>query len=1061
MKCVCSLLTIILLTIFCVIQVTTADKDVTYKTLDEDLHLYRTTQSGDVSDAASGVEHHSHRHSTTQPSDVSDTQSSDGSDTQPSDISDSQPSDVGDVVSGIEQEFVQWERALLDGFANHSVCQVLAVDPLTEENVNMLLNKSPKLIEFTLSVQNLTLNPLSHNSTWGYKSHTWSLVASNHGLTILSLAFNYGVLSLMTLNYGVEHMSVEIRDVPRGCLGQQNETARINTVLDLVLRRFNPQNEMVNRDTSTKSACFQIIRVHSGQAQVVDRCCYKKCSTCEETVCEYSLPNYWLQLLDILLSGLMIVVFVFGPCITPNWMYDINLESVEYAVKLKEPLYKKMCIWRSDSSPNVLYKHHLDLRNVKGFNCSKKLISGLPSGRIIPIKLSQFDIIVNYRKLLSENHVPVSITECISRALILCKIRELEPFEDCCESSMLGCVRKGPQHPWSSLCILVGKLMLVVIMPFAYYIRVGVYYTFEYQEVLDRHAAAAVVDLPLVYNYRPLQYFTPIHPLFLAAYTVYFATGFTLAYLSSRRTNTPFQKILIGSFADLKSLSMLKALGVVVKNILWPFTKFGVFGCVLGVVYWPVVLPISLIAWAVYSLPLVFITCRILIYTLLLIHEDEEDEKKEKSNKGIKLFEMEQMMKKIRKSRIRKNDICDRIFGASLKKMVLYFGASFIHLLAIYATMLMLSEVFGFLAEVLCFTMMGLIINASKVLKYGALIFLVIIYSYDTYNNVGKKYLKLNKSLFSEIKFRMGKDIDDFTSLPSHLQGCRGFKAAEASQQADYESTDDISQIEPFHWDINDLILFVDNEDNPRIPSKLFEEVCEIQTAGSPGPVYKSLLEATGKFLVIILFIVFVFMVVMSFGEEYKVSSTNQMLATLAGGFIPLFFRRVLKPDGASIETGLVSFKSKLEEIIQNFCQTWPMFDFQFTIEEEPNDDEEDETDGGKEKDKSRDKKCGKDKERRKSVCTKNTVDIMGCGGNARGQPAFFRMLSAERQKAEEMEMEDADGQFVDILIRATEDEEWVMEWSSYEDFNETLSVSDNHTEPGVEKSRKEVRIQD
>ena len=73
--------------------------------------------------------------------------------------------------------------------------------------------------------------------------------------------------------------------------------------------------------------------------------------------------------------------------------------------------------------------------------------------------------------------------------------------------------------------------------------------------------------------------------------------------------------------------------------------------------------------------------------------------------------------------------------------------------------------------------MMGIIVNAGKVLKYGTLIFLVVLYSYDCYNNVYKQYLKLNKSLFSEIKGRI-KDIMEVTSLPSYLQKNMGFKVS-------------------------------------------------------------------------------------------------------------------------------------------------------------------------------------------------------------------------------------------------------------------------------------------
>jgi hypothetical protein len=76
----------------------------------------------------------------------------------------------------------------------------------------------------------------------------------------------------------------------------------------------------------------------------------------------------------------------------------------------------------------------------------------------------------------------------------------------------------------------------------------------------------------------------------------------------------------------------------------------------------------------------------------------------------------------------------------SLRRFCCNFVLAFIALITLYSVMLMMAEVVGFAAEVGCFTMMGLIVNATKVLKYGSLLFLVIIYSHDSYSNVSKKY---------------------------------------------------------------------------------------------------------------------------------------------------------------------------------------------------------------------------------------------------------------------------------------------------------------------------------
>ena len=170
------------------------------------------------------------------------------------------------------------------------------------------------------------------------------------------------------------------------------------------------------------------------------------------------------------------------------------------------------------------------------------------------------------------------------------------------------------------------------------------------------------------------------------------------------------------------------------------------------------------------------------------------------------------------------------------------------------------------------------------------------------------------------------------TSLPSTLQENFGFKSCEVSQQADHEAPDDLAPRPSRHWFINDLVLFIDNEDMPRIPRQLFDEVCEIRVAGSPGPVYMGLIDAFKEFVRTVFFLMLVFIVVLSFGSVYKVSNTNQTLATLSGGFLPFVLRTFMAPKQPDIELGTVSFRSKLEEIISSFYQKWAMFDFPFVV---------------------------------------------------------------------------------------------------------------------------------
>ena len=492
---------------------------------------------------------------------------------------------------------------------------------------------------------------------------------------------------------------------------------------------------------------------------------------------------------------------------------------------------------------------------------------------------------------------------------------------------------------------------------------------------------------------------TPLHPVLCVIYGTYFLTGVYMAYRSSCPTKSDFQHVITDAFSDLAKQSWLTALNMVVRNFLWPFRKFGIMGLLVGVIYWPIALPLSIIACVCYCIPLFFLTCRILAHAIGVATPNALDTDLKlpgEISQQAHVFETDRLLETLHDQSHTKNKIANTYNRYCTKKVFLNLGKSLICIAALMSVLIMFAECVSFLIQVCLFTMMGLIVNAGQVLKYGTLIFLVVIYSYDTYNNVYVKYLKLNKSLFSEVKNRVFRDLNEVTSLPSHLQANTGFKAAEASEQGEHELTDNINKDNTQQWIINDLILFVDNDDTPRMPKKLFEEVCEIQVAGSPGPVPQSLLAATGRFLIIVVFLVFVFLIVLSFGDVYNMSSTNQMLATMAGGFLPFIFSSLLKPAAPDLELNSVSFRSKLEEILVNFWETWPMYDFPFEFAEQSEDAKSDRR-------QSRDSSASSESE--KSADQKVAFDAV-----EQTHKDIIKQL-------EERGLEDASNAYVDIVI--------------------------------------------
>ena len=126
----------------------------------------------------------------------------------------------------------QMTRYINMRFANEQAlvrqsCKVATTVPNMDAEVRDVFWRDVKLLEYIFFFRNQSDNPLLVNTTWTYEMNIWNRVAHSHGQTILDLAFNYGVLSLMTLRFGVYEMKIELQDTPHGCLQTLNETERI------------------------------------------------------------------------------------------------------------------------------------------------------------------------------------------------------------------------------------------------------------------------------------------------------------------------------------------------------------------------------------------------------------------------------------------------------------------------------------------------------------------------------------------------------------------------------------------------------------------------------------------------------------------------------------------------------------------------------------------------------------------------------------------------------------------------------------------------------------------
>jgi hypothetical protein len=184
---------------------------------------------------------------------------------------------------------------------------------------------------------------------------------------------------------------------------------------------------------------------------------------------------------------------------------------------------------------------------------------------------------------------------------------------------------------WITCCKGFSSILLVLLLPFPYYIRLAVFYGFEYDELMERKRAIAALGLTETFENSLLHFLLPTHAVFITIYIIYVAMAVALFVASRDKQNAEnrIKKILVGSFGDLKRLAWTDTVSMAVANFVWPFRYFGLMvGCLVGLIYWPIALPMTAVVCMVYCLPTVYLTVRLLFYSKSAVSEKARKRKK-------------------------------------------------------------------------------------------------------------------------------------------------------------------------------------------------------------------------------------------------------------------------------------------------------------------------------------------------------------------------------------------------------------------------------------------------
>ena len=650
---------------------------------------------------------------------------------------------------------------------------------------------------FEIEIYNRSDDPLRMDVSRTYKPWKWYRTTSDHGKTLLTLSFNFDVLSLTILTIGVQRVPLKIVDSPVGCFKELTAEERVDMLREKVFDNFKKrktrklpeeEEEYSNRPEVT-FVCNNVVREVDGRAVFANRCCARDSEG--NISCSEQEDNLWITVLYVCIFLVKLMLFMFCPLLVPSNMYTASYVASEYVVKLAKELKFKMFVSESTTT-SVRYKHRFTLEDISEWHRFRESVVNFPTDEIIDVKMPELRIKVKGKRIIPPNDPPTGLLRTIYDNLIRCKIRRLDPFKACCDKSIYASLEPLIKHKctWEKLVLIFIKIVCLFLVPSPFYLRAYIYYKYEKDEIDSRRFLRDKLNLTDVFNpYRSnfVQYYSPTSWLFLSVYSVYIIAGLVIGFAEDH-TRDKLKSIVRSAFHDMQNVSRTNVLQIILGFLLWPFRKLGLAALVSCPIISMLTAPIWCTVFILYCVPTVYLAYRLLFHIRKKLGTGdsifESDKPLTKATKTV--YKVHKKIAKIDKNvHIKReqfsdeeaNSPCIAGFGrlAALRRLLVQIACGIFVMLVLISSVLLFVEAAGVIVEVLVFTMMGIIVNAGSTLRYVSMALLVIVYMHSCYDNVYENYLMFNNTIVEAVMDKVD-DLKKVASLPSSMQENMAFQ---------------------------------------------------------------------------------------------------------------------------------------------------------------------------------------------------------------------------------------------------------------------------------------------
>ena len=203
-------------------------------------------------------------------------------------------------------------------------CKVLPVgENIASEFSLKASEKGVRMIYLNLNIGNNSYSPLELQDE--FQPDRWVWARSNKEF-MLSLPYDYDILSLGLLNYQVRSMTVPLRDEPSGCLAGLNSTCQNMAVGRALLHLDNVTMES-NSGVVCVAMIEKIVHKHYDARSIKYHCCRPNASSIN---CDLPVEgSNWYQAIQTFLIFLAVVLMFYFPALPlllPDYIFDLQYE---------------------------------------------------------------------------------------------------------------------------------------------------------------------------------------------------------------------------------------------------------------------------------------------------------------------------------------------------------------------------------------------------------------------------------------------------------------------------------------------------------------------------------------------------------------------------------------------------------------------------------------------------------------------------------------------------------------------------------------------------------------